>query len=93
MLSSASLRAQTPATIADSLVKAGWVFFDQQTDLTVLPPILAGHRARQQLFKSLERTLAILATGDGKSPETAWIVVVVPDEYLVMSLPGYQTSL
>jgi tetratricopeptide (TPR) repeat protein len=38
-------------------------------------------------------TSAILATGDGKSPETARIVVAVPDEYLVMSLLGYETSL
>jgi tetratricopeptide (TPR) repeat protein len=35
-------------------------------------------------------TRAILASGDGKSAQTAYIVVSVPDEYMILGMNGYQ---
>ena len=45
------------------------------------------HRA---VFKGLIDS--ILHSGDGKSPETAWVVISVPEEYVVLGVMGYKPS-
>ena len=90
MLSAASLRAQqTPAIVADSLVKAGWVLFGQQN----LHAEAASNFRQAIAYNFYGLTSAILATGEGKSPETARTIVSVPDEYLVMNLLGLEMTM
>jgi len=50
-------------------------------------------KAQSIAYNFFGLTSAILATGDGKSPETARIVVSVPDEYLIMNLLGFVTTM
>ena len=54
----------------------------------------AGSNFRQAIaYNFYGLTSAILATGDGKGPETARIVVAVPDEYLIMNLLGLEMTM
>jgi tetratricopeptide (TPR) repeat protein len=49
-------------------------------------------RAYDHFFKSQGLITAIFMVGDGKSPETAFLVIQVPDEYTLLSYMGYEVT-
>jgi Flp pilus assembly protein TadD len=78
---------------ADSILASDPLNFEVHYYVAVAHAEL-GHqdKAYEHLFKSQALISCLFLTGDGKSPETAYLVIQVPDEYTLLGYMGYSVA-